>query len=114
MVTPSTVSVLVKAVVMVSPALAQVFALALFEVSLDTATTGATVSTVSAKLSETGETLPAASVALAVRVCAPSAKLLKVRLNIPELSATPVPRTVLPSVSYTFTVDWACAVPVTV
>ena len=60
---------------------------------------GALVSMVKAKSLDTPETLPAASVARAVSVCAPSASVLLVIVQAPEPSAVALPRTVAPSES---------------
>ena len=59
-------------------------------------------------------TLPAASVALAVRVCAPGNRALLVMDQLPLPSAVAVPSNVEPSVSYRLTVLPASAVPVKV
>ena len=60
--------------------------------------TGATVSMVTWNAVEDAPWLPAASVALAVRVWAPSPSTEVVIVNAPPV-ATPVPSTVVPSVS---------------
>ena len=59
-------------------------------------------------------TLPAASVALAVRVCAPGNRALLVMDQLPLPLAVAVPSNVEPSVSYSLTVLPASAVPVKV
>ena len=74
---------------------------------------GAVRSIVTATLLEAALTLPAASVALAVSVCAPSLNVDDVMLQLPEPFAVAVPSTVVPSVSYRLTVLFASAVPVT-
>ena len=71
---------------------------------------GATVSMVTWNAVEAGPWLPAASVALAVRVWVPSPSTEVVIVNTP-LAARPVPTTVVPSVSYSVTVLPASAVP---
>ena len=61
---------------------------------------GAAVSTVSASAGLTGLTLPAASVALVVIECAPSASaVVGVTLHEPSAATTAVPRTVAPSIT---------------
>ena len=60
---------------------------------------GAVVSTVMAKPADATLVLPAVSVTLVVRVCAPSLRVLDVMLQLPEPSAVAVPSTVVPSVS---------------
>ena len=60
---------------------------------------GAVLSMVTAKVDDATEVLPAASVALTVRVWLPSLKVEEVMLQLPEPSAVAVPRTVVPSVS---------------
>ena len=61
--------------------------------------TGADVSIVTESAGEAVLTLPAASLALTVRVCAPAVSVLEVMLQLPEPSAVAVPSTVEPSVS---------------
>ena len=59
---------------------------------------GATVSTTKATFSETGETLPAASVAVAPRTWVPSESGVEgVKLQLPLPSAVTVPSSVVPS-----------------
>ena len=59
--------------------------------------TGATVSTVTLVAAEAALTLPAASVAVAVRLCAPLARVPVVKLQAPEPLAVAVPSSVAPS-----------------
>jgi len=72
---------------------------------------GEVVSIVTDRLLEALLTLPAVSLALAVRVCAPSLKVELVIDHLPEPSAVVAPSTVLPSVSYKVTVALASEVP---
>src|SRR5690606_8539365 len=72
---------------------------------------GAEASIVTARLADAGDTLPAASVALAVMVCAPVARLDEVIDQMPP-EAVAVPSTVVPSVSKRVTVLPASAEPV--
>ena len=58
--------------------------------------------------------MPAASVAFAVMLCADWLSAVVVIENVPPPVATPVPSTVLPSVSYSVTVLPAAAVPLIV
>ena len=58
---------------------------------------GALVSMVKARPADTPETLPAASVARAVSVCAPAVSVLLVIVQAPEPSAVALPSSVLPS-----------------
>ena len=60
---------------------------------------GAVVSTVIASAFDASLTLPAASVARAVSVCAPSASVLLAIVQWPAASAVALPRTLLPSLS---------------
>ena len=73
---------------------------------------GAVLSMVTAKVDDATEVLPAASVALTVRVWLPSLKVEEVMLQLPEPSAVAVPNNVVPLVSYNLTVLLASAVPV--
>ncbi len=75
---------------------------------------GALVSTVTDSPDETLETLPAASVTLAVMVWLPADRVELVIDQLPVPSAVAVPSTVVPSVSYSVTVLLASAVPVKV
>src|SRR4249919_3242612 len=72
--------------------------------------TGATVSMVTRNVVAYAPWLPAASVALAVSAWVPSPSTEVVIVNAPPV-ATPVPSTVVPSVSYSVTVLPASAVP---
>src|SRR5690348_5603351 len=74
--------------------------------------TGATVSTVTAYAAETAPVLPAASVAVAVKLCAPSASTAVAKLQAPVPLATALPMSVAPS--NTLTVLLASAVPLSV
>ncbi len=58
-------------------------------------------------------TLPARSVALTETRCTPSLRVLAVMLQLPLPSAVVLPSTVVPSVSYSFTLALASAVPLT-
>jgi len=60
---------------------------------------GAMVSTDTSIPADAAPVLPAASMALTVRVWLPSLKVEEVMLQLPEPSAVAVPRTVVPSVS---------------
>ncbi len=82
--------------------------LSLFSTS-PVAATGATVSTLKAMAAEAGPTLPAGSVTVAVRLCAPSPSVGVVKLHCPLLPTIAVPSTVAPS--STVTVLPAAAVP---
>ena len=76
---------------------------------------GRVVSIVIASVPDAAETLPAKSVCFTVSVCTPAASTELVILHAPAPSATFVPSTVVPSVSYSVTVALASApVPVTV
>ena len=72
---------------------------------------GAVVSIVTARAVDATPVLPAASVTLALSVCAPSVSALVVMLQLPEPSAVVVPSRVVPSVSYSLTVAPASAPP---
>src|SRR3974390_149063 len=74
--------------------------------------TGAVVSTVTAIAAEAAPVLPATSVAVAVRLCAPLASVPVVYVQAPLPLAVVVPSNVVPS--KTFTVALASAVPVSV
>ena len=74
---------------------------------------GALVSMMMFSPVEAEETLPAASVALAVSVCEPAAKAEDVIDQLPPVAVL-VPNTVVPSESYTVTVVPDSAVPVNV
>src|SRR5690606_12000244 len=74
---------------------------------------GAVTSIVITNAADAGPTLPAASLAFAVKVWVPAPSVPLVMLQLPPV-ATAVPRTVVPSVSYKVTVLPASAVPVTV
>ena len=65
---------------------------------------GAKVSMVTVRAADAALVLPAASVALVVNVWLPALSVLDVMLQLPEPSAVAVPSTVVPSVSYNFTV----------
>ena len=78
-----------------------------------TGASGAVVSMVTWNAAEAAPWLPAASLALAVSAWAPSSSTEVVIENTPPV-ATPVPSTVVPSVSYSVTVLPAAAVPPTV
>ena len=65
---------------------------------------GAVVSTVRVNPADAAPVLPAASVTLVVNVWLPALSVLDVMLQLPEPSAVAVPKTVVPSVSYNFTV----------
>ncbi len=60
---------------------------------------GAVVSIVTVKPADAALVLPAASVTLVVKVCAPLVRVLDVMLQLPEPSAVAVPNTVVPLVS---------------
>ena len=72
---------------------------------------GAVVSIVTVRAVDAAPVLPAASVTLALSVCAPSVSALDVMLQLPEPSAVVVPSSVVPSVSYSLTVAPASAPP---
>ena len=72
---------------------------------------GAVVSIVTVRPVDAAPVLPAASVTLALSVCAPSVSALVVMLQLPEPSAVVVPSRVVPSVSYSLTVAPASAPP---
>ncbi|MNV79381.1 hypothetical protein D3C71_1729310 [compost metagenome] len=96
----------VKVMVAVSPTLRALTLLVI-------ASVGAVVSMVSCSPTEAALTLPTASVAVAVTVCVPAASALLVMLHVPPV-AIPVPSKLVPSVSYSLTVEPASAVPVKV
>src|SRR5260370_118601 len=79
-------------------------------VTLLMASAGGTVSMVTLRAAEAGETLPAMSVAVAVMAWVPSLRAELIMLQLPSLAAVAVPRIVLPSSRVT--VMPASAVPV--
>src|SRR5882757_3585912 len=84
-------SLKVKVTVAVSPIFSD-------DTSLVIASVGAVVSIVTPRPDEATETLPAGSVAFAVRVCPPADSVELVTLQLPPVAAA-VPITVVPSVS---------------
>ena len=65
--------------------------------SFITGVAGATVSIVTTSVPDAAPTLPAASVAVAVMLCCPSASLVEVIDQLPDPSASPMPITAAPS-----------------
>ena len=88
---PVTASLKVKVTDEVSPMVSRLSATAM-------AAVGALVSMVRLSPAEAKDTLPAASAALAVRVCEPADRVEDVIDQLPPV-AVPVPSTVVPSVS---------------
>src|SRR5471032_2095101 len=84
------------------------------KLALVTVVVGVLVSMVTARPDETVLTLPAASVVFALSECTPGLNRLLVMDQLPLPSATTLPSTLVPLLSYSVTVEPASAVPLKV